>query len=125
MRNSPRKKAFTVIELLVVIAIIGALAILFLAVLGRSQPSRSSRRPACASNLSQIGKACMLYADVSTNQGLFPDASTSLRAMNLLFGSYILDERVFSCPSNPTLSALAGASGLANCKSDPTKANLT
>jgi prepilin-type N-terminal cleavage/methylation domain-containing protein len=97
-----RKQGFTLIELLVVIAIIAILAGLILPVLARAR--ESARRTSCASNLNQIVKACFMYADVPAN-GTFPktDATNQANAkdMGLLFNAYIMDPRVFSCPSKP------------------------
>lgn len=53
--------AFTLIELLVVIAIIAILAALLLPALARAR--EESRRKACASNLAQLGKACIAYQE--------------------------------------------------------------
>jgi prepilin-type N-terminal cleavage/methylation domain-containing protein len=106
-----RKKAFTLIELLVVIAIIAILAGLLLPVLAAAR--RQARIIACTNNLSQIGKACALYADATPTKGLYPqDASgNALDSLNRLFDNYVKDPRVFSCPGKPTdTSSLARAS---------------
>ncbi len=66
-----------------------------------------------------------MYCDVSSNNGLDPDHSTSLKAVNLLFDAYIKDARVYSCPSQPTIGLLVGTSGLANTANAPASANLT
>ena len=56
-----KAKGFTLIELLVVVAIIGLLASMLLPALGRAR--EKAKRISCISNLSQIGKAAMMYAD--------------------------------------------------------------
>ena len=109
-----RAKGFTLIELLVVIAIIGILASLILPVLARAR--ENARRASCASNLKQIGQACMMYADVPSN-ATFPMYGAvvgtgakghGLVSLGLLYQTnYIADYRVFSCPSKPTINALA------------------
>ncbi|MBI3831137.1 MAG: type II secretion system protein [Planctomycetes bacterium] len=114
--NKTRKDGFTLIELLVVIAIIAILAGLILPVLARAR--ESARRTSCASNLSQIGKACAMYSDVSSNLGKMPTetSNSALRSMNLLYDAYVKDPRCFSCPSSPTLDKiLATSGGIANC----------
>ena len=105
-------RGFTLIELLVVIAVIALLAGLILPALARAR--ESSRRTACASNLKQIGSALFMYSD-NSGCGTFPycgtdqstaTAANNIKALGLLYNSYIADYRVFSCPSAPTLNAL-------------------
>jgi prepilin-type N-terminal cleavage/methylation domain-containing protein len=119
--NKTRKDGFTLIELLVVIAIIAILAGLILPVLARAR--ESARRTSCASNLSQVGKACAMYSDVSSNLGKMPSeaASSALKSLNLLYDAYVKDPRCFSCPSAPTLDKiLATSGGVANCSNSGT-----
>jgi len=103
-----KRSGFTLIELLVVIAIIAILAGLILPVLARAR--ESARRTSCASNINQIAKAMYMYADVPAN-GIFPCEGTLWNAdgdenLGLLYRGYIMDPKVFSCPSKPTSPAL-------------------
>lgn len=68
------KKAFTLLEVLVVVAIIGVLAALLLPVISSARQSADSAR--CASNLSSLGKALMLYT--TENNGQIPAWQTDL-----------------------------------------------
>ncbi len=52
-------------------------------------------RTQCRSNLSQIGKALLMYADVPTSLGRFPEK------LEDLYPEYIKDERVFKSPLVP------------------------
>ncbi|GMV81840.1 MAG: hypothetical protein AMXMBFR7_30240 [Planctomycetota bacterium] len=99
MRVSP-PKGFTLAELLVVL---GCVAALFLIVgfLTAGTSRTGARRAHCASNLSQIGKACNMYADVGEHMGRFPnDGVSALRSLNLTHKGYVHDARVFQCPQN-------------------------
>jgi len=106
--------AFTLIELLVVIAIIAILAGLLLPALARAR--EESRRKSCASNLTQIVKACTTYQE--PNGDFFPchwDGLTltggnntgnditgynnPMASLALLYPAYLDNEKVFRCPS--------------------------
>src|SRR5207253_10810303 len=66
--SSQRQKGFTLVELLVVIGIIALLISILLPSLSRAR--ETANRVKCASNLAQIGKAMLLYAN--ENQGNYP-----------------------------------------------------
>jgi prepilin-type N-terminal cleavage/methylation domain-containing protein len=66
------RRAFTLIELLVVIAIIAILAAILFPVF--VQAKKMARLTVCISNISQIGKAMMLYVD-GNDQYWFPFAT--------------------------------------------------
>ena len=102
-----KRTGFTLIELLVVIAIIAILAGLLLPVLARAR--EQARRVACANNISQIVKGCIMFGDAMENNGQFPiyplnaaaGAAEPLRSLNMLYESYVRDPRAFRCPSAP------------------------
>ena len=101
-------KGFTLIELLVVIAIIGILAGILLPVLSRAR--ESARKTQCMSNVKQIGMGLIMYAN--ENSETFPSSTASNPAMaslNLLYDTYISDNKVFNCTSDTTVTAATNA----------------
>jgi prepilin-type N-terminal cleavage/methylation domain-containing protein/prepilin-type processing-associated H-X9-DG protein len=108
LRIPKLNKGFTLIELLVVIAIIGILAGILLPVLSRAR--ESARKTQCMSNIKQIGMGLIMYAN--ENSEAFPSSTASNPAMaslNLLFDTYVSDNKVFNCPSDTTVTAATNA----------------
>lgn len=105
------RRGFTLLELLVVIAVIAALAALLLPLL--AQARTKARRASCANNLSSLGKALIMYADVPS-YGTYPVIRSNGRAeplasLGILYRDYAADYRVFACagcPRSPSLSTL-------------------
>jgi general secretion pathway protein G len=111
------RRGFTLIELLVVIAIIAILAALLFPVFARAKAA--AKKTACISNLSQIGKAIVIY--MGDYDDVFPhalDASDKyapqiwdfnpdfrnripyMPLMSEVLQPYLKNKGVFQCPSD-------------------------
>ena len=87
------RRGFTLIELLVVIAIIAILAAILFPVFAKARERANAT--GCLSNMSQIGKAMMMYADDNEERVMdrWWEWTTSL-------DSYVKSGEVFHCPSS-------------------------
>jgi prepilin-type N-terminal cleavage/methylation domain-containing protein len=102
------RKAFTIIELLVVIAIIAVLAAILFPVFARAK--QSGMQTAALSNMSQIGKAYLLYLDdadgkllPSTNYGIPESEPERLWTNNLLV--FTKNKELFVAPGSEGIFA--------------------
>ncbi len=102
-----RRKAFTLVELLVVIAVITILASLTMPAI--TSAMRQATDVQCRSNLGQIGKANMLYANdndyyLPCYGDAYPWSGYEERFISppwLVF-PYLHDENIYVCPADPT-----------------------
>jgi hypothetical protein len=106
------------VEMLVVVAALAVLASMLGASMGRAR--EQARRSSCGGNCGNVIKCCHLYSDAPPNLGRFPvyvaaadhksesgDGHTTNGHLALaqLYGAYVKDHRVYSCPSNSTNTA--------------------
>jgi len=98
-----RIRGFTLIELLVVIAIIAILAAILFPVFARAR--EKARITSCQNNMKQIGTAVAIYR--SDYDGRMPmdwylsENNRVYRWIHTTY-SYVFDNNVYQCPSNPT-----------------------
>jgi prepilin-type N-terminal cleavage/methylation domain-containing protein len=102
MRRSKSRYGFTLIELLVVIAIIAILAAILFPVFARAR--EQARKVSCLSNLNQLGKGFLMYAQ-DYDETLPPPNYGTCGQPNALawadmFIPYVKNIKVFDCPSS-------------------------
>ena len=97
-----RRRGFTIAELLTVIAIIAILAAILFPVFARAR--EKARSASCANNLFNIGLSLRLYS--TDHDGGYPPVEDDLTP---LLGKYIINSKVFLCPSNTNQNIPMGA----------------
>src|SRR5439155_320374 len=124
MTSLRRGRGFTLIELLVVIAIIAILAAILFPVFAQARDK--ARSAACLSNLQQIGKALMMYAqDYDEKTTWFWNSGAAAAGKDPLAGywyqlllPYTKNAQVFICPSVGTRGPATDAPGWPYCTPD-------
>jgi prepilin-type N-terminal cleavage/methylation domain-containing protein/prepilin-type processing-associated H-X9-DG protein len=118
MRGRRSVTGFTLIELLVVIAIIAILAALLFPVFAKARSK--ARHAACCSNMAQISKAAIMYAD--DYEGCFPlhesyyqsprgnIPGTTGVCYHDLIQPYIRNKAIFICKERPNKTVCCGIS---------------
>jgi len=97
-----KQRGFTLIELLVVIAIIALLAAILFPVF--AQAREKARQGACMSNLTQISKAFLMYANdysqmMPTVGWVFRPTPDDARLWTAMVAPYVRNRELFRCPS--------------------------
>jgi prepilin-type N-terminal cleavage/methylation domain-containing protein/prepilin-type processing-associated H-X9-DG protein len=91
-----RESGFTLIELLVVISIVAVLAALALPAIRNAQSQSLTVK--CASNMQQLGKASLLYAQ--DNDMCLPDSSHGIESWTNSLQPYAGGTLTFRCPAD-------------------------
>ena len=127
-----RRMAFTLIELLVVIAIIAMLLAILLPALGKAK--RQARTIVCRSNVVQIGRAAILYAEANNT---FIPRGGAAGTWFKCFLPYVGQEgnqgdyrnvKIYNCPSFPDKKqtvCFVVSSWTFNDRNDPTGHEVT
>lgn len=105
-----RRRIFTLIELLIVVAVIAILAGLLLPALNSAR--KKGRSVSCISNLSQLMKAHLMYADMQDqwmvgSQANMAGTTTSLGWAYFIVEAFPLAKKsIIRCASNPVLEPM-------------------
>ena len=102
MKLATKKTGFTLVELLVVIGIIALLISILLPSLNKAR--ETANRVKCQSNLSQMGKALLLYSN--ENKGAFPRTKlqTTAGQITLSYSNQPYDAAVTTTDVDPYVS---------------------
>ena len=95
------RRAFTLIELLVVIAIIAILAAILFPVFARAR--EKARQMSCASNLRNLGTACLMYAqdyDEELPLAAYATSAFTFFTWHDLTDPYARNKQIWHCPSS-------------------------
>jgi prepilin-type processing-associated H-X9-DG protein len=112
MKSEPKKKKNKGCVLWIALAVLGIMILSGMMMPALCQASEKSRRINCAGNLKQIGLAIIIYAGDDVKEGMLPSGG-SFRLLNQQ--KYLVDGKVYVCPSATHPNTLAGHSNYVYC----------
>ena len=112
MKSEPKKKKNKGCVLWIALAVLGIMILAGMMLPALCQAREPARRINCAGNLKQIGLAIIIYAGDDVKEGMLPSGD-SFRLLNEQ--KYLVDGKVYVCPSTMHPNTLAAHSNYIYC----------